>query len=164
MVASKRDLGNIHFSISALTSIMTHMALLPAPEVMDIDNYNDIRRRKSSPNKASSRSAFISSSISFQPYYKRIVLNNDLSDEEIVEPVNSSQLSYKDKSKKRNTVSKATDYESTRRQQCASNEAPALDTSTVQHVDNDIINIQLPYMLWNTLDTNIFLFPFIYFS
>ena len=131
---------------------------------MDIDNYNNIRGRKSSPNKASSRSAFISSSVSSQPYHKRIVLNNDLPDEEVVEPVDSSQLSYKDKSKERNTVSKATDHKSTRRQQCASNEVPALDTSTAQHVNNDIINIQLPYMLWNTLDTNIFLFPFIYFS
>ena len=74
-----------------------------------------------------------------------MVLNNDLPDEEFVEPVNSSQQSYKDKSKKINTISKATDHKSTGRQQHASNEAPAFNTSTAQHVDNDIINIQLPY-------------------
>jgi len=119
MVAPKRDLGNIHFSTSALTSTMTHMALLPAPEAMDIDNYNDVRGRKSSPSKASSRSALISSSVSSQPYHERMVLNNDLPDKEVVKPVNSSQLSYKDKSEERNTVSKATDHESTRRRQCA---------------------------------------------
>ena len=112
---------------------------------MDIDNYNDVRGRKSSPSKASSRSALISSSVSSQPYHERMVLNNDLPDKEVVKPVNSSQLSYKDKSEERNTVSKATDHESTRRWQCAWNEAPALDTSTAQHVDNNIINIQLPY-------------------
>ena len=145
MVVPKRDLGNIHFSTSALTSTMTHIVFLPAPEVMDINNYNNVRGRKSSPSKASSRSALISSSVSSQPYHKRMVLNNDLPDEEFVEPVNSSQQSYKDKSEKINTISKATDHKSTGRQQHASNEAPALNTSTAQHVDNDIINIQLPY-------------------
>jgi len=145
MVVPKRDLGNIHFSTSALTSTRTHIVFFPAPEVMDINNYNNVRGKKSSSSKASSRSALISSSVSSQPYHKRMVLNNDLPDEEFVEPVNSSQQSYKDKSKKINTISKATDHKSTGRQQHASNEAPAFNTSTTQHVDNDIINIQLPY-------------------
>ena len=91
------------------------MAFLPASEVIDIDNYNDIRERKSFPNKASSRSTSISLSISSQPYHERMVFNNDLLDKEFVEPVNSFQLSYKDKSEERNTISKVTDYESTRK-------------------------------------------------
>jgi len=78
---------------------------------MYINNYDDIKGRKSSSSKASSRSTLISSSVSSQPYHKRMVLNNDLSDEEFVKPVNSSQLSYKDKSEERNTISKATDHD-----------------------------------------------------
>jgi len=141
MIVSKRNLGNIYFSTSALTSTITYMAHLPATEIINIDNYDNIRRRKSSPSKASSRSTLISLSVSSQPYYKRIVLNNDLPNKEIVEPVNSSQLFYKDKSKERNTISKATDHKFTRRQQYTSNETSALNTSTAQCVDNDIINI-----------------------
>jgi len=141
----KRDLENIYFSTSALTSTITHMALLLPPEVINIDNYNDVKGRKSSSSKASFRSTLISSSVSSQPYYKRIVLNNDLPNEEVVEPVNSFQLSYKDKSKEKNTVSKATNYKSTKRQQCILNETPALNILTTQCVNNDIINIQLPY-------------------
>jgi len=137
----KRDLENIYFSTLALTSIITHIALLLAPEVINIDNYNDVKGRKSSFSKASFRSTLISLSVSSQPYYKRIVLNNDLSNEEVVEPVNSSQLSYKDKSKEKNTVSKATNYKSTERQQCISNETPTLNISTTQCVNNNIINI-----------------------
>jgi len=121
------------------------MAFLLAPEIINIDNYNDVKGRKSSSSKVSFRSILISSSVSSQPYYKRIVLNNNLSNEEIVEPVNSSQLSYKDKSKEKNTVSKAADYKFIERQQCISNKTSALNISTTQCINNDIINIQLPY-------------------
>ena len=107
----KRDLENTCFSISAPTSTTTHMAFLLAPEVMDIDNYDNIKGRKSSSSKASSRSTLISSSVSSQSYHKRIVLNNDLSDKKFVKPVNSSQMFYKNKSKEINTVSKATDHD-----------------------------------------------------
>ena len=64
MVAPKRDLGNIHFSTSAFTFTTTYMAFIPASKVMNIDNYDNIRERTSSSNKASSKSTLIFSNTS----------------------------------------------------------------------------------------------------
>ena len=68
------------------------MANLSSSVVMDIDkysidNFDNVRERTNSTNKVSSRSIFISSSTSSISYYKRIVINNDLSDQEHMEPV-----------------------------------------------------------------------------
>jgi len=54
-------------------------------------------------------------------------------------------LSYKDNSEEKSLVSKATDYKSTRDQQYVSNEVSALNITNTQCVDNNVINIQLPY-------------------
>jgi len=56
---------------------------------MNIDSYNDIKERKSSPSKVSSGSTSISSSVSSQSYHERMVFNNNLPNKEVVEPVNS---------------------------------------------------------------------------
>ena len=82
--------------------------------MIDMDNFNNIRGRLHSSSKASSRSTSISSSISSQSYHEKIVINNNLSNKNLREPINSSQLSYKDNSEERGLVSKATDYGSTR--------------------------------------------------
>ena len=149
MVVPKRDSGNIHFSTSAITSTMTQMAFIPASEAMDIDsyidNYDNIRGRTSSPSKAGSRSASMSSSILLEPYCEKMEHYNDLPDEDFRELVNSSQLFYNDNSKEGNQVSKATDQKPKERQQHALEELSALNTMPTQYVDDDIINIQLPY-------------------
>ena len=114
IVASKRDLENIHFSTLAPIFTTLHIAYIPASEMIDMDNFNNIRGILHSSSKASSRSTSISSSISSQSYHERIVINNNLSNKNLREPINSSQLSYKDNSEERGLVSKATDYGSTR--------------------------------------------------
>ena len=116
IVVPKRELRNIHFSTSAFISTTTYMACIPASDVMNINNYSDVRERTHFTSKASFRSALISSSVLSQPYYKKIVLNNDLSNEDFREPVDKFQLSYKDNSKEINLIRKATNYKSTRKQ------------------------------------------------
>ena len=83
--------------------------------------------------------------------------NNNLPNEEIRNPINSSQLLYKDKDKADNSVRKATDKDSTRNQQCVQNKALILkNTPTTQEKgklpnntnisqSEDVINIQIPY-------------------
>ena len=82
------------------------MAYILVSKVIDINNLNDIRGRTHSSSKVSSRST------SSQPYYKRIVINNNLIDENSRKPVDRSQLSYKDNNEERNLISKATNYKS----------------------------------------------------
>lgn len=140
-----KETQRIYIFLLQLLLLLQHIAHLPAPEIMNIDSYNDIKERKSSPSKVSSGSTSISSSVSSQSYHERMVFNNNLPNKEVVEPVNSFQLFYKDKSEEINTVSKTTDHKSTGRQQYTSNKILTLNTSIAQHVDNNIINIQLPY-------------------
>lgn len=72
------------------------MAYLPADLAIDInknnkvDNYDDVRGRSSFSSNVSSRSISIVSKASSIPYHERIVINNDTSDEEFREPINSS--------------------------------------------------------------------------
>jgi len=83
-----------------------------------------------------------------------MVINNDLSDKDLKEPINSSQLSYKDDSQKRDCVSKATDLVPSRDPQHVSNKVSTLNTFNAPHIDDnddDVINIQLLYNLnWST--------------
>ena len=65
IVVFKRELGNIHFSTLALISTTTHMDLIPASEVMDINNYDNVRGRTCYFSKTYSRSTLISSSVLF---------------------------------------------------------------------------------------------------
>jgi len=56
---------------------------------MDIDS-NSVRERSNFPSKESSRSASVTLNISSIPYHKRIEINNDLPDEKVRNPVESS--------------------------------------------------------------------------
>jgi len=85
-------------------------------DIFTINNYNNVRGRTISPNKANSRTASMSLSISSEPYYEKIEHFNNLSDEEFRKPVNSSQLSYNDNRGEGNQVSKVTDQENRVRQ------------------------------------------------
>ena len=111
IVAPNRDLGNKHLLTSAFISSSVQMANLPPDVAMDVDNVNnfdDVRGRSSSFSKVSSRSASMSSSASSVPYSERMAANNNLLDND-KEPIDSSQLSYKDNSQERDCVSKAAD-------------------------------------------------------
>jgi len=121
------------------------MASLPPIVVMNVNkvnNFDDIRKRFPLFSKIPSRNTFISSSTSSIPYYERMVISNDLPDEEFKETIDSSKLSYKDNSQERNHISMATDLVSSQGSQHILNETLALDTCNISCVDNaNVINI-----------------------
>ena len=63
------------------------MARIPAYKAMNINNFDNIRRRLTSLSKTSSRSPSISSTTLSILYHKKIEINNDLLDKEFTEPV-----------------------------------------------------------------------------
>ena len=73
-----------------------------------IDN-NFIRERSNSPSKASLRSISVLLAISSIPYYERMEIKNDLPNEDIVDPIHSSQLLYKNNDNIGNSIGKVTD-------------------------------------------------------
>ena len=115
--------GNTHKEFSEQTSFTLAFNLIPlqmarilAYKAMDINNFDNIRRRLTSLSKTSSRSPSISSTTLSILYYKKMEINNDLLDKEFTESVDSSQLSYKNNSGKGIHASEATDNSSTRNQ------------------------------------------------
>ena len=73
---------------------------LPASLVIDIDfnkkvnNFDNVRKRSSSPSRVTSRSISVISKTSSIFYYKRIEIQNKFLKEELREPINSFQLLY----------------------------------------------------------------------
>jgi len=146
MVAPNRDLRNVQISTSAFSSTTLQMDRLLASLAMDIDNFDNVRERSPSSSRVTSRSNSVISKISSIPYHKRMEIQNDFSEEELREPINSSQLSYDDQCQESHCVSMVIDPVLPQGSQCVSNEAPALNTSSPPYVDdNDVINIQLLY-------------------
>jgi len=152
MVAPNRDIRNRNLHSSAFTNSSAQMVFFPPSVAMDVDkhsvdNYDNVRERKSSPSNVSSRSALVVSGISSIVYHNRMIINNNFPKQEQVEPINNSQLSYSSKCQRNNQDSTVTVL-SPQGLQCVSNEALALNTCNISCVDdNDIINIQLPYNL-----------------
>ena len=89
MVASIRELANKHFSTNISHLISIHMSKLLFFEEIDVNSNNNIRGRPTSPYKTNSRSSSVSSVVSSILYYEKIEINNDISDENIVEPIDS---------------------------------------------------------------------------
>ena len=56
----------------------------------NVNNYDNVRKRKFSPSNVSSKSTSVFSSTSSIPYYKRIVINNKLSNQEHIKPIDNS--------------------------------------------------------------------------
>jgi len=111
-----------------------------------INNSNDTRERSHSSSKHSSRSVSISSSNMETLYHERIVIEDNNS-VETKEPINCSQLSYKNHSQVENQVSGASDDTFNNGLFCVSNEEPALNNPNHSYIDddNDVINISIPY-------------------
>jgi len=89
------------------------MAKIPDNVAMDVDS-DTIRRRLSFFSKASFKNTSVTPNISLILYHERIEINNDFPDEEVENPVYSSQLSYKDNNGAGNSVRKVTGISSTR--------------------------------------------------
>ena len=105
------------------------MAQFPSSLNIDIDIDTIIREKSNLSSKANLRSSSIFSSTSSAPYYECMELNNNILDVNIRDPINSSQLSYKNNIEKDEFVSKVANTIPSARKQCVSNEAPALQTA-----------------------------------
>ena len=114
IVVPNRNLRNIHFSTSALSSSALQMDCLLANSAMNIDNYRNIdnydkaRKRTSlTSSKVSSRNVSVSSKTFSITYYERMEIQNKLPDEDFIEYINNSQLLYNNKSIKTPCSNKA---------------------------------------------------------
>ena len=147
IVASIRDQENINFSTLAI--ITSNMIMdLPGPVEMNIDdfnisnvdNYDNVRKYTMSSNKTASRMVSISSSKISVNYATRMEHLNNISDNEKTrEPIDSSQLSYVEYRKIQ--VSGVTNHENRAKMQQDIENMPALKSTSIQCVDNVIINI-----------------------
>ena len=75
---------------------MAHFSAISAMDVDFINNYDNAREKPSFSSKVLSRSSSIMLNASSISYHIRMTYNNDAPDEEVREPINSSQLLYKD--------------------------------------------------------------------
>ena len=102
-----KELANKHFSTTSTSSQVSNIADLLSRTDMDINDNN--RERFTSSSRTTSKSISIISNILSCTYHLRMECNNDLLDNMVVDPIDSSQLSYKDNVKtKDNLVSKVT--------------------------------------------------------
>ena len=157
MVVPIKELANIQLSSSVFSSKHFQMANLPSYMDMDIDS-DTIRGRSTSLSKTNSREASVLLNASTTPYHERMEINNNLPDEDVQGPIDSSQLSYNNNVEVGYSVRKAGDNHPPRDSQHVQSEAPALKNtpkSQDESVSNNnntntcpsqnTINIQLPY-------------------
>ena len=109
------------------------------------DNYNEVKGQTSSPNKLSSRTSSMSSTVSSVIYYKRMEINNYLKGNIKIEPINCTQLLYATPKRQVNQVSMVADPNSNIIDQYVPIEGPVLNSSSISsppHINNDnVINI-----------------------
>jgi len=96
------------------------------PSNVEMCNINDSKSRGllASSSKCSSREFSILSNASSIDYSRRMKLNNELSDEDSFNPINSSQLSHVETVKVSQSVSIASDKKMASISQCGDNEIP----------------------------------------
>ena len=112
--------------------------------ISNVDNYNEVRGYTITSSKNPSKTVSMSSSKASVDYATRVERHNNVSMEiAYKEPIDSLQLSYVDK--KDIQVSRTTDNKNRTCPQYGSANVLALKSTPTQHVDDDVINIQLPY-------------------
>ena len=126
MVVPIREVANKQFSLVSAISYYSTMSQFPSNMEMNVVSNSIMRERSNLSNKASSRSSSVFSSTSFVLYYKHIEVDNNKPKEDIREPIDSSQLSYKDIANKGESISEVTDIFLADGKQHVSNKALAL--------------------------------------
>ena len=147
------------------------MTILPSEiEMSSIDNGNS-REYLAFTSKYSLRESLILSNASSVSYYKRMEINNELSDNESsFNLVNSSQLSYIETIKMGKSVSLVTNKETASNSQHVDNKISALkrapkphskskgkqiesaESAFFKHASNNIYNIQILYNMNQAVD------------
>jgi len=87
---------------------------------------DDIREKSPLSSKLSSRNLLFSSNISSRPYHEHMELNNDLPNFNLQEPIDSSQLSYKNNTRNEKLVNKVANSNSTENLQHSTHKGPIL--------------------------------------
>ena len=159
MVAPVRDTENKFFSTSAIMTTYLNITLLALVamninnfNISNCNNYDDVREYIMSPSKPSTKTVSISSSKALVDYATPMEWCNNLpNDDEVGKPINRSQLSHMEGEKEDNPVSKVTDSSISRKQQCVSNEDPAL--SKITNPNEHVFNVQIPYNINEALDS-----------
>ena len=158
MVVPIRKVVNIQFSHSSANTLWLSMTHLPSNV-----NIDDIRERSPLSSKTNSRNSLISLSTSSKPYHEYMELNNYLPNIDIWEPINSSQLFYKNNIVDKKPVSKVANSNNTENLQCGTYESPALKTipkpwsrstpiNNSNNIPQDTFNIQLLYNINQAID------------
>jgi len=124
---------------------------------MDAISNSIVRGRSNLSSKARLRSSSVFSSTSSISYYKYIEINNNKLEEDIREPIDSSQLSYKNAAKKGKSISGVTVTSPANGKQYESNEALALKNAPqlqgrMSDSQQSTLNIQLPYNINQATD------------
>ena len=109
MVVPVRELANKQFSHSSANTFYSTMAQFPSSTNMDVDSDTILRGRFNLSSKAKSRSSLISSSTSSIPYHECMKSEKNKPEDNIREPIDSSQLSCKDSMDKGESVNKVAD-------------------------------------------------------
>jgi len=128
---------------------------------------NDSRGRPSQIHKNWSRDTSMSSTCSSTVYHKRLAMNNGM-DIDSDPPVESSALSYEDEREKEICLRKAAETTNNIRPQGGNNKASSIQVNHGGHVptdrtcgqapynvDDNVINIQLPYDLNAPMEPNL---------
>ena len=156
MVVPIRELVNKQFSHSSANTFHFTIAQFFSSIEMDINSNIILRRRSNLSSKANSRSSLIFSNTSFIPYHEYMELENNKSEDNIREPINSSQLFYKDNMDKDESISRVANTSSIYGKQHISNMALALkivchpggkdsSNNSLNSSQQSTLNIQLPY-------------------
>ena len=162
MVVPIRDLGNKFFSALTTHSKTSNMTLSDDVDMaVDIgntlfNNYCDeVRGQSMSSDKQGTRTPSMSSSKCNEEYMTRVQRESDrIVEDNYVIALDSPQLEYTISKTQSNCVSKATDYTTNMRQQCAKHEIPALNNNinNADSSNSNVINIQLNYNINQALD------------
>ena len=145
IVVSLRDIGNkLLFTLAFMNSYSSMGIGIDDFISRNVDNYNDVRNRSMTSNKTASRTISMSLSKTSVNYATRMEQFNDISDKvKTRDPINISQLSYA--KPKEIQVNRITNHENRTCLQQDIENIPALNSTLLQCVNNDVINIQLPY-------------------
>ena len=149
MIAPKRDSGNKFFNKSTTSTTTTRMSFacfenINIDDVHDggLDNYDDVRGltiHLSKPPPSLDEISITEDSVDYTGKIER--QNNNLDENEVQEPIDSSQLFYATQKSQDNKNSGAADLSINTEPQCANNTKHACSNQN----NNNVFNIQLNY-------------------
>jgi len=142
MIMPIREVVNKH--CSSLSAFSTKLTMTSYPSNIEMCNINNgkLRDQSASSSKCSLRKFSILSNASSIDYSIRMELNNELSDEDSFNLINSSQLSHMETVKVGESVSIASDKKMASISQCGDNKIPAYKRVPKQYGESKGLQIK----------------------